>query len=189
MLALGTPAPDFDLVDAVSGENFSLESFKGKAGVLIMFISRHCPYVKHIEDELAKIGADYGDKVSIVAIGSNPQETYPDDAPEMLKEQAERCGFNFPYLYDGATQEAALAYTAACTPDFFLFDEQAKLYYRGQLDGSRPRGENQLPVTGEDLRAALDQLLSGADAPETQIPSLGCNIKWAEGKAPTYFNH
>ena len=190
MLPLGTPAPDFQLVDAVSGQSVSLADVAAnKVGTLVMFICRHCPYVKHLEHELARIGQDYGEKIGLVGISSNPQSNYPDDAPALLKEQAERCGFNFPYLYDGDDQSVALAYTAACTPDFFLFDADQRLYYRGQLDDSRPRNETSPPVTGRDLRAALDALLAGEPSPENQVPSMGCNIKWLEHNVPDYFNH
>jgi len=185
MLALGTRAPAFKLPDVVNGELVSLESFTSKKALLVMFICRHCPYVKHIEQELANIGRDYQAKdVGIVAISSNDVETYPEDAPLSLKQQAGLLGFNFPYLYD-EFQEVAKAYTAACTPDFFLFDASRALVYRGQMDGSRPG--NEVPVTGEDLRAVLDAVLADELPSGEQRPSLGCNIKWKEGNTPGYF--
>jgi peroxiredoxin len=185
MLALGTQAPAFNLQDVVSGDMFSLESFSSSKALLVMFICRHCPYVKHVEQELAQIGLDYADMdVGIVAISSNDVDTYPDDAPASLKEQAESVGFNFPYLFD-EDQEAAKAYTAACTPDFFLFDGSRSLVYRGQMDSSRPGNEE--PVTGGDLRAAIDAVLADESVSGEQIPSIGCNIKWIEGNEPDYF--
>ena len=187
MLALGTAAPEFHLSDAVSGQTISLSSFAGKQGLLVMFICCHCPFVKHIEQELAKLGKDYEHKnLGIVAISSNDAEKYPDDAPPKLKEMAETLGFNFPVCYD-ATQEVAKAYTAACTPDFFLFDRQFNLVYRGQLDDSRPSLD--VPVTGVDLRGAIDTLLAGAAISPDQKPSIGCNIKWNPGQEPDYFKN
>jgi thiol-disulfide isomerase/thioredoxin len=150
-----------------------------------MFISNHCPYVKHVATELGRLGSDYGPQgVAIVAIGSNDVETHPDDAPVRMVEFAAANGFTFPYLRD-ESQEVALAYRAACTPDFFVFDSDRRLVYRGQLDGARP--SNDLPFDGRDLRAALDAALDGRDAPEPQLPSMGCNIKWKPGNAPDYF--
>lgn len=185
MLALGTKAPAFTLPDVVTGETVSLESFTGKKALLVMFICRHCPYVKHVEGELAQIGSEYaGQDIGIVAISSNDVDTYPEDNPASLKEQAETTGFNFPYLID-ESQEIAKAYTAACTPDFFLFDESRSLVYRGQMDSSRPG--NDVPVTGGDLRAAIDAVLADQSVSGVQIPSLGCNIKWKEGNEPEYF--
>lgn len=185
MLALATPAPNFQLPDVVSNERISLSTFEGKKALLVMFICSHCPFVKHVQLELAKIGKDYVPKnVGIVAISANNIETNPDDAPDKLKQMASELGFNFPYCYD-ATQEVAKAYTAACTPDFFLFDSELKLVYRGQLDDSRP-GNNK-PVTGSDLRAALDAVLAGKSVGEEQKPSIGCNIKWKPGNEPSYF--
>ena len=176
MLALGTPAPAFELTCVVSGKTIKLSDYVGKRALLVMFICRHCPYVKHVERELAQLGNDYAGKpLGIVAISSNDAAAYPADAPESLREQAKALGFNLPYCYD-ETQSVARAYTAACTPDFFLFDSAQKLAYRGQLDGSRPR--NDVPVTGKDLRAAIDAVLSGRPVDQHQIPSLGCNIKW-----------
>lgn len=187
MLALGTTAPEFNLPDAVSGQNISLASFAGKQGLLVIFMCCHCPFVKHIEQELAKLGQDYNDKnLGIVAISSNDAEKYPDDAPPKLKEMAETLGFNFPFCYD-ATQEVAKAYTAACTPDFFLFDSKYNLVYRGQLDDSRP--SLNIPVTGADLRGAIDTLLAGQALSPEQKPSIGCNIKWKPGQEPNYFKN
>ena len=185
MLALGTQAPAFRLPDVVSGEEVSLETFASKKALLVMFICRHCPYVIHVQEELSRIGMEYLDKdVGIVAIGSNDVEGYPDDAPESLKEMALELGFRFPYLYD-ESQEVAKAYTAACTPDFFVFNEKRNMVYRGQLDSSRPR--NDLPVTGEDLRSALDAVLADKPLAPDQKPSVGCNIKWKEDNEPDYF--
>lgn len=176
MLSLGTKAADFSLTDVVSGKTVSLSNFESKKALLVMFICRHCPYVKHVQEELAKIGSDYQNKdIGIVAISSNDIEAYPEDAPESLKEQAQELGFSFPYLYD-ESQEVAKAYTAACTPDFFLFDKDRKLVYRGQLDDSRPNSN--IPVTGKDLRAAIDATLSDQLPDSNQKPSIGCSIKW-----------
>lgn len=176
MLPLGTKAPNFNLTDVVSGQTISLETFKDKKALLVMFICRHCPYVKHAQEELARIGKDCQSKdVGIVAISSNDIEAYPEDAPESLKEQAQQLGFSFPYLFD-ETQDVAKAYTAACTPDFFLFDKERKLVYRGQLDDSRPGSD--IPVTGKDLGAAIDATLSGRLPDSNQKPSMGCSIKW-----------
>ena len=176
MLALGSPAPDFHLPDVVTGQTFSLSSFADKDAFLAMFICRHCPFVIHIQEELTLLGNDYKTKnVGIVAISANDADTHPDDSPSNLKTMAEELGFTFPYCYD-ASQEVARAFQAACTPDFFLFDDQRQLVYRGQLDGSRP-GNNE-PVTGRDLRGALDAVISGAPVSSEQTPSIGCNIKW-----------
>jgi peroxiredoxin len=185
MLPLGTSAPDFSLRDATTGRTVSLGDLDDKPVVLVMFISNHCPYVKHVAAELARVGSDYGAQgVGIVAIGSNDIENYPDDAPSRMVEFAAAHGFTFPYLYD-ETQEVALAYRAACTPDLYVFDTDRKLVYRGQLDGARPG--NDVPVDGRDLRAALDAALDGAPVPEPQQPSAGCNIKWKAGNEPEYF--
>jgi len=185
MLDLGTPAPDFSLPDVVSGRTISLASFKDDKAALVMFICRHCPFVKHVQHELARLGTDYrGRGVGIVAISSNDAASYPDDAPERLKEMADELGFTFPVCFDG-TQEVAKAYTAACTPDFFLFDPARVLVYRGQLDDSRP--DSGKPVTGRDLRAAIDAVLSGRPVAADQRPSIGCNIKWKAGNEPRYF--
>jgi peroxiredoxin len=176
MLALGTSAPEFSLPDVVSGRTVDSQSAAGPKGLLVMFICRHCPFVKHQEKGLAQLGRDYDGKgVGMVAICSNDAVNYPDDAPESLAEQAREVGFVFPYLYD-ETQEVARAYDAACTPDFFLFDHDLKLVYRGQFDDSRPGGG--IPVTGKDLRNAMDALLAGAPIHPIQKPSLGCGIKW-----------
>ena len=184
MLPLGTKAPDFQLPDVVSGKTISLNSFAGKKGLLVMFICRHCPFVKHVQGELAQIGKDYADTdVGIVAISTNDAANYPDDAPDKLKEMAQQLGFTFPFCYD-ESQEVAKAYTAACTPDFFLFDSNHQLVYRGQLDDSRP--SNHQPVTGKDLRAALDAVLASQTVNSDQKPSIGCNIKWKPGNAPAY---
>jgi peroxiredoxin len=185
MLDLGTTAPDFSLADVVRGDTISLDTFMGKKALLVMFICRHCPYVKHIQHELARIGRDYHENdVGIVAISSNDAESFPEDSPASLKEMAEELGFEFPYCYD-ENQAMAKAYAAACTPDFYLFDESRRLVYRGQLDDSRPG--NNLPVTGRDLREALDAVLSDQAVNEDQKPSIGCNIKWKAGNEPDYF--
>ena len=185
MLPLRTPAPDFSLPDVVSGKTVSLDTVAGKRGLLVMFICRHCPYVQHVKVELAKLGADYaGQPLGLVAISSNDAANYPEDAPQSLSAFAKEEGFTFPLLYD-ETQEAAKAYTAACTPDFFLFDAERALVYRGQLDDSRPG--NGKPVTGRDLRAAMDAVIAGNPADAQQQPSIGCNIKWKQGGAPAYF--
>jgi len=186
MLALGAKAPDFSLSDVVSGETISLDKFSDKKALLVMFICRHCPYVKHVEREIARIGKKYAAKgVGIVAVSSNDVEMYPDDSPESLKQQAEDLGFNFPYCYD-ETQEVAKAYTAACTPDFFLFDKSRKLVYRGQIDDARPG--NGVPSDGKDLRGAVDAVLAGKRVSSDQKPSSGCNIKWKPGNEPDYFS-
>jgi peroxiredoxin len=176
MLELGTLAPEFDLIDVVTGNAVSLDHSRGKEALLVMFICAHCPYVKHINEGLAALGADYaGKSIAIVAISSNDVETHPADSPAGLKQQAETFGFVFPYLYDDS-QAVAHAYKAACTPDFFLFDSDFRLVYRGQFDQSRPGSG--IPVTGSDLRAAIDLILDGKPVPTDQRPSIGCNIKW-----------
>lgn len=175
MLALGTQAPSFSLASVVDGNTVSLADLKGRP-LLVTFISRHCPYVKHLQAKLAEVGNAYqANGVAIVAIASNDPVSYPADAPERLAEQADELGFEFPYLFD-ETQEVARAYKAACTPDFFLFDAGHQLVYRGQFDGSRPRSD--APVTGADLTAALDAVLAGKPVPADQKPSMGCSIKW-----------
>ena len=185
MLPLGTTAPSFNLEDVTAGTTVTLTNFTDKKGLLVMFICQHCPFVKHIEDELGKIGQDYVPQgMGVVAISANNIKTHPQDSPDNMREQVKRAGFNFPYAYD-ATQEVAKSYTAACTPDFFLFDGDLKLAYRGQLDDSRPG--NDKPVDGKDLRAALDQLVAGQAIPTDQKPSIGCNIKWTPGSEPAYF--
>lgn len=176
MLSHGALAPDFALTDAVSGKTVHRDDFRGKKGLLVLFICAHCPYVKHIEKSLGRLSADYaGKQLGIVAISSNNVETHPADSPEGMKQQALANGFAFPYLYD-ATQEVAKAYKAACTPDPYLFDADFRLVYHGQYDDSRPG--NGVPVTGKDLRAAMDAVLEGKPAPADQKPSIGCNIKW-----------
>jgi peroxiredoxin len=185
MLPLGTAAPAFTLEDVTSGKPISLESFKGNKGLLVMFICQHCPFVIHVENELGRIGQDYVPQgVGILAISSNSIETHPQDDPDNMRQQVSRANFNFPYAFD-ATQEVAKSYTAACTPDFFLFDSDFELAYRGQLDASRPG--NDLPVNGADLRAALDKIVAGEPIGADQKPSIGCNIKWAPGNEPDYF--
>jgi peroxiredoxin len=175
MLELGTVAPDFALRDVVTGKTVRRDDYRGQKGLLVMFICTHCPYVKHIEKGLSQLGADYEGKLGIVAISSNDAEHYPDDNPAGLKRQAQTFDFKFPYLYD-ESQEIARAFKAACTPDLYLFDGDFKLVYRGQFDGSRP--SNSLPVTGENLRAALDAVIRGEKPDADQRASIGCNIKW-----------
>ncbi len=178
MIALGTHAPHFDLKDVTTGESWNLHRASGEHGLLVMFICRHCPFVMHVEKEVAAIGKDYASKgIGIVAISSNDATTHPEDAPESLARQAEKLEFNFPYLYD-ESQDVAHAYNATCTPDFFLFDKNLKLVYRGQLDDSRP--SNIVPVSGRDLRLALDAVIGGQAVSTDQKPSIGCNIKWKE---------
>ncbi|MEY2984652.1 MAG: hypothetical protein RLZZ568_1269 [Cyanobacteriota bacterium] len=184
MLPLGTPAPDFALTDVVSGQTLTLADVAGEKGLLVMFICRHCPFVKHIQDQLAQLGKDYQARgLGLVAISANNAVSHPEDAPERLKAMATQVGFTFPLLYD-ETQAIAKAYRAACTPDFFLFNSQKALVYRGQLDDSRPG--NDQPVTGKDLRAAMDLVLGGQPVPAAQKPSIGCNIKWIPGNEPDY---
>lgn len=185
MLPLGTQAPAFDLPECEGG-SYSLEQAQGAKALLVMFICNHCPYVKHVADQLKVLADDYADKgVAVVAISSNDAEAYPDDSPEAMAAEKAARGYAFPYLFDG-DQSVAQAYAAACTPDFFLFDADQKLAYRGQLDGARPSSDQ--PVTGEDLRAAIDAVLAGEAVPEPQKASLGCNIKWKPGNEPQYFN-
>ena len=182
MLALGTQAPDFDLPDVTTGRRVRLSDLSEKKALLVMFICRHCPYVAHVRSGLADLGRDYADAdVAIVAISSNDADEYPADRPESLAEEAAEAGYTFPYLYD-ETQEIAKAYTAACTPDFFLFDADRRLVYRGQFDDSRPG--NDVPVTGTDLRAALDAVLTDRPIGQDQRPSIGCSIKWRAGNEP-----
>lgn len=176
MMPLGTKAPDFELLDTVSGEKRKLYDLKSPKATVVMFICNHCPFVKHVDEGLVALAKDYQAKgVSFIAISSNDVENYPQDAPDLMKVEAEKVGYPFPYLYD-ETQEVAKAYDAACTPDFYIFDDALKCVYRGQLDGSRPG--NDVPVTGRDIRIALDDLLAGREVNPTQLPSLGCNIKW-----------
>ncbi len=183
MLPLGTQAPDFSLPDT-DGKTVSRKDFDGKKGLLVMFICNHCPYVKHVRQELARIGEEYQKKdIGVVAINANDAANYPEDSPEAMKREKAAQGYTFPYLY-AAAQETAKAYTAACTPDFFVFDARGRLIYRGQLDDSRPG--NDAPVTGKDLRRALDTLLTGETISLEQKPSIGCNIKWRRGNEPDY---
>ncbi len=176
MMPLGTKAPDFRLPSPVSGGEYSLGDLKSDKATVVMFICNHCPYVKHVQKELVDLANDYMPKgISFVAINSNNVEKYPDDSPENMKKVAERFGYPFEYLFD-ETQETARAYGAECTPDFFVFDSGLGCVYRGQLDDSRPG--NGKPVTGADLRRALDSILNGETVPEEQVPSIGCNIKW-----------
>jgi peroxiredoxin len=185
MLPLGVSAPDFQLTDVVSGATISLATFTGKPALLVMFISVHCPFVKHVQTQLAQIGKDYSAQgLGMVAISPNDIEKYPDDAPEHLAALAHAEGFNFPVCCD-RSQAVAKMYTAACTPDFFLFDGDRHLAYRGQLDDSRP--SNGKPVTGQDLRHAIEFLLAGTEVDPNQRPSIGCNIKWIPGNEPEYF--
>lgn len=184
MLPLGTPAPPFSLPDVVSTKPYSLDSFAGKTALMVIFMCRHCPYVVHVQDEIARIGQDYADSgLGIVGISSNDPAHYPDDAPERLKEMAQQLKLRFPLCFDG-TQEVAKSYKATCTPDFYLFDRDRRLVYRGQLDDSRP-GNNR-PVTGRDLRAAIDAVLAGKPVDSNQKASIGCSIKWKPGNAPAY---
>ena len=184
MVELGTVAPAFELMDVVTGKAVGRDDVAaGMKGLLVLFVCVHCPYVKHVEEELARIGTDYAGKIGIVAISSNDVVAYPQDRPEEMKAQAERLGFRFPYLFD-ETQEVARAYDAVCTPDNFLFDEEMKLVYRGQLDDSRPKrpsgGGNDVPVTGKDLRKAMDDVIAGRRPDPNQRFGVGCSIKWKE---------
>ncbi len=184
MLPLGTHAPDFRLPDT-SGKVVSRDDFKAAPALLVMFICNHCPFVQHIRGELARFGRDYQKRgAAIVAINSNDVENYPDDSPAKMAKEIEKFGYTFPYLFD-ETQEVAKAYRAACTPDFYLFDGDRRLVYRGQLDASRP--SNSVSVTGADLRRAMDAVLDGKPVSQDQVPSIGCNIKWKAGNAPDYF--
>ncbi|MHC5757650.1 thioredoxin family protein [Nostoc sp.] len=185
MLPLATKAPDFNLPEVVSGKATSLSTFADKKALLVMFICRHCPFVKHVQQELVQLGRDYfTSDLAIVAISANDAKNYPDDAPESLQAFSTEQGLNFTLCYD-ESQETAKAYTAACTPDFFVFDDQRQLVYRGQLDDSRP--SNDKPVTGADLRAAIEAVLAGKPVTSEQKPSVGCNIKWKPGNQPSYF--
>lgn len=185
MLPLGTEAPNFSLPD-FDGKMVSRDDFRDRRGILVVFMCNHCPYVKHVAPELARLANDYLAKgVAVVGISSNDAEAYPDDAPDKMKQEAATQGYRFPYLYD-ESQQVAQAYNAACTPDFFLFDSALKLVYRGQLDDTRPK-QGILP-NGKDLRAALDAMLGNQAIPGPQKPSVGCNIKWKVGAEPTYFN-
>ena len=185
MLELGTVAPHFSLREVTTGANISLSTFASKDALVVMFICHHCPFVKHVKDELARLGRDYAAKsVGIVAISSNDPGVNPADSPEGLKEMAAEWGLSYPVCYD-ESQSVAKAYMAACTPDLFVFDKARKLAYRGQLDDSRP--SNNKPVTGADLRAAIDALLAGRPVSADQKASIGCNIKWRKGNEPAYF--
>jgi peroxiredoxin len=178
MIELGTKAPAFVLEDVITNKLIGIDEVRGEHGLLVMFICRHCPFVKHVEKEIAAIGKDYaGKSVGIVAISSNDADCYSDDSPPSLRQQAEVVGFTFPYLFD-ESQEVARAYDATCTPDFFLFDKDLKLVYRGQLDDSHPG--NGIPVDGRDLRIALNALIAGTPISEEQKPSIGCSIKWKD---------
>jgi peroxiredoxin len=184
MVPLGTEAPDFRLADS-SGKEWALDDFKGAPALLVMFICNHCPYVKHIRRELALTMQDFASRgVAVVGIQSNDVDSHPEDGPEHMAKEARTVGYTFPYLSD-ADQEVAKSYRAACTPDFFLYDADQRLAYRGQFDDSRPGGGT--PVTGSDLRAAVDAVLEGKPAPDVQNPSMGCNIKWKPGNEPDYF--
>jgi peroxiredoxin len=184
MLELGTPAPTFALTDT-DGRTVSLDDAKGAPALLVMFICNHCPFVKHLRPALAALAEEYAPRgVAIVGINANDADRFPDDSPEAMKREKAAAGYTFPYLYD-ASQDVARAYQAACTPDFFLFDADHRLVYRGRFDESRPN--NGLPVTGRDLRAALDAVLEGRPVAAEQAPSIGCSIKWRPGKEPQYF--
>ena len=184
MLPLGTAAPDFKLPDT-NGKIVSPADFKDTSALLVIFMCNHCPYVVHIRSGLAQLARDYAPRnVGIVGINSNDAKNYPADSPAKMKDEVKSAGYIFPYLYD-ETQAVAKAYRAACTPDIFLFDRRRRLVYRGQFDASRPG--NDLPVTGKDLRAALDAELAGKPASEFQVASIGCNIKWRSGHEPDYF--
>lgn len=184
MLPLGTKAPDFCLVDT-NGQEVSLSDFPEARAYLVIFMCNHCPFVRHIRAQLAELASEYQDKgVAIVGINSNDVEEFPEDSPESMADEVSEVGYTFPYLFD-ETQEVAKGYRAACTPDFFLFDAKRRLVYRGQFDDSRP--DNDIPVTGADLRAAMDGVLAGREVPSEQKPGLGCNIKWQLGNEPDYF--
>ncbi|MFN0132535.1 MAG: thioredoxin family protein [Phycisphaerales bacterium] len=188
MLALGTPAPAFRLPDP-AGRVWSLDDFAKSRALVVMFLCNHCPFVKHVRAELARLGRDYAERgVGIVAISANDIAKYPDDSPAKMAEEAKAAGYTFPYLFD-ESQDVAKAYRAACTPDFYVFDGGRRLVYRGQLDDSRPPkgGATPVPVTGADLRAALDAVLAGKPVAAKQMPSIGCNIKWKPGNEPEYF--
>ena len=183
MLALGTRAPDFNLPDT-TGKFVSINDFKDSPALLVIFMCNHCPFVKHVLSRMVSLVKEYQTKgAAVVGINSNDVASFPEDKPEIMAKAAKEAGFTFPYLYD-ESQEAAKAYHAACTPDFFLFDKQRRLVYRGQMDDSQPG--NNIPVTGEDIKAAMDALLKGKKIPSKQKPSIGCNIKWKEGNEPDY---
>lgn len=183
MLELGTSAPDFSLIDPVTEQQVSLTDFSGQP-LLLAFISNHCPYVILIKEAFTQFAREYQAKgLKVVAINANDVENYPDDSPEKMIKDVNTYGYTFPYLFD-ESQQVAKQYQAACTPDFFMFDADHRLYYRGQFDKARPKSD--IPVTGEDMKNAADKLLAGAPAPEIQLASLGCNIKWKEGNEPDY---
>jgi len=185
MLPLGTSAPNFSLKN-IDGQTIALSDFIGKKALVVVFMCNHCPYVKHVAPELTKVSSEYLPKgVAFVGINSNDIVAHPDDSPEQMAAEAVKQGYKFPYLFD-ADQSVAVAYNAACTPDIFVFDASQRLVYRGQLDDSRPKTDK--PLTGKDLRNALDCILSGLPVPTEQRPSIGCNIKWKEGAEPVYFN-
>jgi peroxiredoxin len=185
MVPLGTSAPRFSLPDPATGHSVALDDFADAPALLVVFLSNHCPFVKHIADGLASFGREYGARgLAIVGICANDVTTHPDDSPEMMAREVERRGYTFPYLWD-ESQEVAKAFGAACTPDFFLYDADRELVYRGQFDSSRPSTE--APVTGGDLRAACDAVLAGRSPAPEQVPSVGCNIKWRAGNAPAWF--
>jgi peroxiredoxin len=185
MRPLGKTAPDFSLPN-VDGKAVSLSDFKDRRGLLVIFMCNHCPFVIHLRSALAAFAREYQERgLGIVGISSNDVSTHPDDSPERMKQEARSVGYTFPYLFD-ETQQVAKAYGAACTPDFFLFDDKRSLVYRGQFDDSRPG--NGRPITGADLRAACDAVLAGKPVPREQKPSIGCNIKWKDGNAPEYFD-
>ena len=185
MLPLGTQAPDFSLPN-IDGKQVSLSDFRGKKALVIIFMCNHCPYVKHVAPELTRVSNEYMSKgIGFVGINSNDVVAHPDDSPEMMKIEAAKQGYKFPFLHD-ATQSVAIAYNAACTPDIFVFDSALRLVYRGQIDDSRPKTDK--PLTGKDLRSALDSLLVGRPVSSEQRPSIGCNIKWREGAEPEYFD-
>lgn len=185
-MELGSPAPDFALPDTKTDHLVQLKDFAGKP-LLVVFMCNHCPYVKHLADPLADLAAEYQEQgLAVVGISSNDVQNHPDDSPEKMAEEARVRRYTFPYLYD-ETQEVAKAYSAACTPDFFLFDQDHRLYYRGQFDDTRPKQDPPQQPTGEDLRRAIDAVLAGEPAPQPQRPSLGCNIKWKPGNEPRYF--
>ncbi|OHB59949.1 MAG: alkyl hydroperoxide reductase [Planctomycetes bacterium RBG_13_44_8b] len=184
MVSLGKSAPDFSLPDT-EGNIVSLSDFEQAPALLVVFMCNHCPFVKHILNDFVELAKEYQQKgLAVVAINSNDVESFPEDNPEMMAQKAKETGFTFPYLYD-ETQEIAKAYQATCTPDFFLYDKERKLVYRGQMDDSRPG--NNVPITGSDLRSALEAVLEGKKAPAKQRPSMGCNIKWKEGNEPDYY--
>ncbi len=185
MLALGTPAPDFRLEEPATGRTVARADFEGARALLVVFLSNHCPFVKHIADALSAFGREYGAKgLAMVGINANDVANYPEDSPERMKDEVALRGYTFPYLFD-ETQEVARAYQAACTPDFFLFDGERKLVYRGQFDASRPGNDE--PITGRDLRRACDAVLAGELVSADQTPSIGCNIKWKAGNEPAWF--